>query len=325
MAKVSKEMWIILMVAAVAVVGLLLTMTNISWDVTGQAVKGASKATIKRCTETDSGKDITTKGVLSYAGSKYTDACSTSSKVTEYYCKGDAVTLEAISCGAATSWCDDGTCLECSDTDGDKGFPSAMDTKGTVSGIWGSVGGNVQSYTDTCADETRIQEGYCTTDGYAYYSRTDCYVGSVCYDGVCTSKSDLEVMNIVRLEVDRTVTADTLTLTFQVINNGYTDAVVNDFAIDLNFDEDSTISWNVGMDFIDTRTITSPGMSEISVTLPIGKTSWTDGLITGIEEDVRVSIYLDKDKETDEYNEDNNAYETTITVSSGDVLILGTS
>jgi hypothetical protein len=78
--------------------------------------------------------------------------------------------------------------ITCADTDG--GWN--VEEQGTVSGTWKTTG-EEQSWTDVCASESRIREGYCRDDGYAYYNTKNCEdevgVGYVCEDGACVPES----------------------------------------------------------------------------------------------------------------------------------------
>ncbi|MFH0737090.1 MAG: Kazal-type serine protease inhibitor family protein [Candidatus Micrarchaeota archaeon] len=73
------------------------------------------------CTDSDSGKDIFTKGTAAYGNTTGTDNCYSTTQVLEYYCSSDsAVAVEKIACGTGKE-CYDGKCrtVQCVETQTD--------------------------------------------------------------------------------------------------------------------------------------------------------------------------------------------------------------
>ncbi len=127
MAKVSSEMWIVIFVATVAVVGVGLMMAGgMSFsgaNISGQATKiKLSPSTIASlptvtCTETDAGKDFFTTGTITLStGKMYTDFCNEVGSIREYYCdsskKGYSYT--EATCGLGRL-CQEGDCVDVPD------------------------------------------------------------------------------------------------------------------------------------------------------------------------------------------------------------------
>jgi hypothetical protein len=74
----------------------------------GECVEGP------KCMDSDNGKDQFTKGTVTVEGDEYKDNCYSDSAVLEYYCSGDSVKTDKISCGSDHE-CSDGKCvlIEC--------------------------------------------------------------------------------------------------------------------------------------------------------------------------------------------------------------------
>lgn len=72
------------------------------------------------------------------------------------------------------------TKITCMDTDSGLNYS----VNGTVTGIWRTTNKS-QSWTDSCKNETTIQEGFCTDDGYAFYTTQECSGSTLCFVGAC--------------------------------------------------------------------------------------------------------------------------------------------
>jgi hypothetical protein len=106
----------------------------------------------------------------------YTDECSSSTTLVEYYCSSGYVTSDtAVSCDTG---CNDGACNYCTDSDGGIKYP----TKGEVIGPE-EVGGTMETNTDNCVDENTLDEYYCSDEGLASLDIYTCKYG--CSAGKC--------------------------------------------------------------------------------------------------------------------------------------------
>ena len=133
------------------------------------------------CEETDDGKDYETKGSVSgYMYGDYgtwTDECTSTDELREYYCDGYNVRETLVVC---PNGCRDGACQEqtCSETDDGKDYY----TKGTTTG---SLNGDYGDYTDECYNNREVEEYYC--DGNEVKSTIHiCDYG--CEDGACVEQ-----------------------------------------------------------------------------------------------------------------------------------------
>ncbi len=133
-----------------------------------------------QCTDSDGGKDPGVKGTASAAGLSYTDECVNFTTVTEYYCNGEIVSKQDMTCPEGTE-CLDGSCAKpppappatCQDSDGG---PDPY-TRGTV-----SAGGT--TYTDGCTADKQLHEYDCA-NGTVSDSIAPCPSGSRCDSGRC--------------------------------------------------------------------------------------------------------------------------------------------
>ncbi|MEW5996709.1 MAG: Kazal-type serine protease inhibitor family protein [Candidatus Micrarchaeota archaeon] len=126
------------------------------------------------CSDTDAGFNVYERGTVREDNATYTDYCSGTSSVREYYCSGDNMAQALASCGDGF-YCSNGACLEyiCRDTDGGRD----EDEFGTVSKGSGE-------WEDECYDEDTVKEYYC--DGNeAQSTRMDCSSTEVCEGGEC--------------------------------------------------------------------------------------------------------------------------------------------
>ncbi len=63
------------------------------------------------CTDSDSGHDYSEKGTVRYLGKTNQDSCYSDITVLEYYCSGNSIAYERISC-VPGEYCSDGRCIE---------------------------------------------------------------------------------------------------------------------------------------------------------------------------------------------------------------------
>ncbi len=139
-------------VALVAVVVMMMSNTSSSFDISGQAVAA------RKCTDTDSGFDYTTKGTISggtwkTTGSTYTakiDSCNAKGQLQEGFCSdsthGFYVFKYCESVMGAGYICEDGACVP--DTDGD----SVPDSTDACSGYDDTDDQDADGIPDGCDD-----------------------------------------------------------------------------------------------------------------------------------------------------------------------------
>jgi len=154
---------------------------NIDCQANAQCTGGRCATTQQVCSDTDSGRDGSTKGTVRVekGGSligEYNDTCVNSASVTEYSCSGANMTSEVINC-VGDSQCTNGACTsrECSDSDGGK-MPS----------VFGTTTKAPESKSDTCEDFDTVREYYCLNNSIAY-SLEPCPSGYSCSAGNCAS------------------------------------------------------------------------------------------------------------------------------------------
>jgi hypothetical protein len=186
MVKITNELWIFIIVGAVAAVGILLLLSGgiNDNDISGQAVKALSKSkttTTKTtsCTDTDPGNDKYVKGTVTTSSGTYVDECYDSdTKVIQKSCSGESVASVGYDCDYG---CTDGACNPepyCSDTDNGK----EPGVKGTVTWYDGT---NTYSKTDECYSEDSVKEYYCVDEEQKVYI-PNCDGSSTCEDGACS-------------------------------------------------------------------------------------------------------------------------------------------
>jgi hypothetical protein len=154
-----------------------------------------------QCTDPDGGNPYM-KTTVTANNQSYTDVCTDSNNVKEYYCDANKTAQSyPVNCGSGWS-CIDGACkqvtvsttkpastITCTDTDGG----DAMYQKGTIAirtaadGAW--------NYTDYCQSSTLLQEYSCLSNFSNYLDSNAmsaymvsghiCETGSTCYDGAC--------------------------------------------------------------------------------------------------------------------------------------------
>ena len=126
------------------------------------------------CSDSDGGMDIYNRGTVRERGGVYTDYCSGTSSVKEYYCSGDTMVQTVANCGEEF-YCSDGRCVEytCRDDDG-----------GSDEDEFGTVTKGSEEWEDDCYDSDTVKEYYC--DGNEVKSeRIGCGSGETCSGGEC--------------------------------------------------------------------------------------------------------------------------------------------
>jgi hypothetical protein len=78
---------------------------------TGYECSGGKCIEQEKCTDTDNGKDKYIRGVVTTSSGSYPDDCYSSSQVLEYYCSGDEMKSEKLSCSLDYE-CKQGKCVE---------------------------------------------------------------------------------------------------------------------------------------------------------------------------------------------------------------------
>lgn len=139
------------------------------------------------CADTDGGFNIYERGTVREDNATYTDYCSGTSSVREYYCSGDNMMQVIANCGEGF-YCSNGACLEytCRDDDG-----------GRDEDEFGTVSKGSDEWEDECYDEDTVLEYYC--DGNDVEStRIDCGSSEYCSGGECvrTTCSDTDGGNV---------------------------------------------------------------------------------------------------------------------------------
>ncbi|MFH1785498.1 MAG: hypothetical protein ABH842_03635 [Candidatus Micrarchaeota archaeon] len=128
------------------------------------------------CSDDDGGSNKYSKGTTTKGDTTYTDYCTSSSEVKEYYCSWGDIYSSTLSCSSGYS-CSDGACISgdsCDDSDGGKDrYEEGTTTKGE------------DEYTDTCKDSDTVKEYFCDNDDLIDYTNLDCPSGYECDDGEC--------------------------------------------------------------------------------------------------------------------------------------------
>ncbi|VVC04524.1 Uncharacterised protein [Candidatus Bilamarchaeum dharawalense] len=131
----------------------------------------------KGCFDDDAGANRYIKGTVTKGDQIYTDYCSDSSTVKEYYCSLDSVYWSYLECSSYS--CSDGRCLDsdvCEDSDGgqDK-YEQGTTTKGS------------DEVTDYCKDSDTVREYFCNANDNIDYNNMDCPSDYECDNGECVS------------------------------------------------------------------------------------------------------------------------------------------
>lgn len=283
MVKISTELWLVLFVALVAVVGLFILMDGFSLDqnISGQAIKATSSklsttsvstkgitGSSNLCTENDGGNVIGTKGTSKgeWAGSpdkgvkSYTDTCS-GEKMTEYYCAS--------------------------------GDNAAVKSAGQE-----SIGAVVPVVTDCKA-----------TDG------NKCGVGVCTYDKTLLPDFSIDFAQIVIYKSTKEAAVN-----FEVKNNGGSAMSVHDYAIDLEeVFADGTIH-TTSESSSDTTTVAAGKTRMLSLSFPVSD-AWLSTFETwGDDEVLNLGINIDSSSDVKEQDESNNLYAKEMHESANDII-----
>ncbi len=200
-----KEGLTIAIVASIIITSLLISVTENTGI--GNAINdlnnrvSSTGEVMDSCADNDEGLKYTYKGTVSGTATgsaySYSDSCSSTSTVVEYYCEKELVQYIKKECSAVVGTgyvCTDGACVleekatptptpanSCKDND--EGLKYTY--KGTVSGV---TSDKPYVYEDYCSDSRTIVEYYCEKD-YAQAAKDTCEVvagkGYVCKDGAC--------------------------------------------------------------------------------------------------------------------------------------------
>lgn len=151
---------------------------------------------INTCTSTDDpglgGYLLTVKGTVTQNGAQYTDYCTGSGYIVEYYCNTN-YELETLQTPCDNGYeCSNGACVKaekkCTDSDGGKNIY----VKGTATGTLEN--GVYTTAVDSCSSNTQVLERYCdgntlkVTDSDGEF----CPSGYVCSDGACVAQQTQE-------------------------------------------------------------------------------------------------------------------------------------
>ncbi|NYZ77750.1 hypothetical protein H0O02_05565 [Candidatus Micrarchaeota archaeon] len=127
-----------------------------------------------KCNDSEASADIYHYGYVTYNGLTYADSCQGTSRMTEYYCRGDGLQSEVQDCPSGYA-CSEGACMVVPCVDSDNG--NLIAEKGTITK-------GEATYTDYCVDES-VVEYYCANNEInSIISR--CPGGYACIDGACT-------------------------------------------------------------------------------------------------------------------------------------------
>ncbi len=128
---------------------------------------------VSRCEDTESGRTSAVAGTVTKDNISYTDYCSGSTTVFEYYC-GDSGDVASTTIACSSGYvCSEGICVRCGDSDGGQN----MYTRGTVVNDTGSS-------TDYCINNVMLNEYYCS-DGAIKAKSMNCISGYTCLNGAC--------------------------------------------------------------------------------------------------------------------------------------------
>jgi|GEM_PF-2359356 len=126
------------------------------------------------CVDTEPGQGEFTSGTVTKNGINYTDYCTSSGQIYEFYCDGNDLRSTTVYC-PEDYVCSSGKCVSNLCTDTDNGAD-----KYTV----GNVTKAAIIYTDYCYDSDSVKEYYCSSDE-VYYDTIECPSGYRCDEGKC--------------------------------------------------------------------------------------------------------------------------------------------
>ena len=131
------------------------------------------RCTGNTCSDSDSGTDIYNYGSVTKGGSTYNDYCSGSHSVEEYYCSGNNVASGSYTCAYGYA-CSSGECVAtCEDPD----------DGGKNAGVRGTTYEGSSAKTDSCVDDTTVDEWYCDSTDHIASTYISCGWG--CSSGAC--------------------------------------------------------------------------------------------------------------------------------------------
>lgn len=145
----------------------------------GEACQDGQCVSAVACSDTDGGYTVFERGTAREGNELYTDYCTNSYTLEEYYCSQEGVSSYTVNCGSGTS-CVNGECVSdiCTDTDdGQDRYERGNTYKGT------------DGWTDYCIDSDTVKEYYCSGDSV---KTTDlgCSSGYYCDDGECVEEEE---------------------------------------------------------------------------------------------------------------------------------------
>ncbi len=143
-----------------------------------QCDEGQCAELVKACSDTDNGRKPNKKGRVIMTTMLFTtkkvlyttafrDECVDKKTVAEYYCDGNKLASEEVSCSLGMA-CKDGECLEKPCTDSDNGYTiyeKGITKKGGISSedVCASTAGGMEYY---CEDEEIIHQPFTCSQGY---------------------------------------------------------------------------------------------------------------------------------------------------------------
>jgi hypothetical protein len=158
--------------------------TNFICEPGFQCVEGRCLEMPANCTDTDNGKEMFKKGMVSvtkgyFLVTKETDSCVDENNVREYFCSDSKIGSQIMECEEDYE-CDEGACIysSCEDSDGGSNLLKAGTTKK------GSV-----SESDSCESTYNVIEYYCT-DNKIQSTTNTCPTGYWCSADKCVQEPD---------------------------------------------------------------------------------------------------------------------------------------
>lgn len=136
------------------------------------------------CSDTDSGKDYSIKGAVTYAGRNYADYCYTPNPMWlgEYYCDG-SMKFEWKYCA---NGCQDGICKTAiSQPQANSGTTCVDSDNGKNYDVKGSLNYAGSTFLDFCVTSNSLYEYFCTTSATGGYNSEVKTCANGCQDGAC--------------------------------------------------------------------------------------------------------------------------------------------
>jgi hypothetical protein len=138
-------------------------------------------ACIQKCYDEDGGRNYNDASYVDVASGRFSDYCSDTDNLVEYYCSGEDVFSRSTSC---PDYCYEGRCLSGSDIDCKEYSGGSI-----VKLIFDKE--TLAQYNDTCLDHRVMRDYLCISDEVEYFNER-CDDGELCYQGDClliTSKA----------------------------------------------------------------------------------------------------------------------------------------